>query len=209
VKDQKGVQFVLTTVIGGVLFLVPLVFLGIILTKAAGYMMVIAEPLAEWIPIDQIGGIALANLLALAAVVLVCFLAGLVARHALAGKFVKNLEAKVLAKVPGYSLVKGMVSGFNASEAEGFKPIALELGTAQRFGFEIQKLRDGRSMVYIPSVPSPWSGITQVLPPDQITYLDVPVTKIIELAENYGYGLEDALPVNPNQDEGEAGITSS
>ena len=46
-KDNKGVKFLLTTVIGGVLFLVPVVFLGIILTKAAGFMMVIAEPLAE------------------------------------------------------------------------------------------------------------------------------------------------------------------
>ena len=46
-KDNKGVKFLLTTVIGGVLFLVPVVFLGIMLTKAAGFMMVIAEPLAE------------------------------------------------------------------------------------------------------------------------------------------------------------------
>ena len=192
-KDKKSVKFVVTTVIGGLLFLVPVVFLGMILTKAAGYMMVIARPLAAWIPVDSIGGVALANLIAIVAVILLCFVAGLVARHALAGKFVKILESKVLVKVPGYSMVKGLVSGFDAGDAQGLKPVALELGTAERVGFEIQKLPDGRSMIYIPSAPSPWSGVTQILPPEQITYLDVPVTKIIELTENYGHGVDDVL----------------
>ena len=67
-KDKKGIQFVLTTVIGGVLFLVPVVFLGMIFTKAAGFMMVIAKPMAAWIPVDSIGGVALANLIAIVAV---------------------------------------------------------------------------------------------------------------------------------------------
>ena len=198
-KDKKSVQFILTTVIGGVLFLVPVVFLGMILTKAAGYMMVIAQPLAAWIPVDSIGGVALANLIAIVAVILLCFLAGLVARHALAGKVVKNLESKVLMKIPGYSMVKGIAGGFDSSEKEGLKPVALKLGTAERIGFEMQKLPDGRSVIYIPSAPSPWSRITQVLPPDQVTYLDVPVTKIIEITESYGYGVGELLAT---KDEG-------
>jgi uncharacterized membrane protein len=159
-KDKKGVHFVLTTVIGGVLFLIPVVFLIMILTKAAGFMMIIAQPLAAWVPVDTIGGIALANLIAIAAVIILCFLASLIARHALAGKMVKTLESKVLMKIPGYSMVKGIAGGFDASEKEGLKPVALQLGTAERVGFEMQKLPDGRSVIYIPSAPSPWSEIT-------------------------------------------------
>ncbi len=192
-SDKKGVKFLLTTVIGGLLFLVPVVFLIMILTKAAGFMMVIAKPLAAWIPVDSIGGVALANLIAIVAVILLCFLAGLVARHALAGKLVKSLESKVLVKIPGYSMVKGIVSGFDESSTEGLKPIAMQFGSAERVGFEMQRLPDGRSVVYIPSSPSPWSGITQILPPDQVTYLNVPVTKIIEITENYGHGVGELL----------------
>ena len=96
-------------------------------------------------------------------------------------------------KIPGYSMVKGLVSGIDASTTEGLKPVALQLGTAERIGFEMQKLSDGRSLIYIPSAPSPWSGITQVLPPDQITYLNVPATKIIEVTGNFGYGVGEVL----------------
>ena len=48
-------------------------------------------------------------------------------------------------------------------------------------------------MVFMPSVPSPFSGITQVLPPEQITYLDIPVSKIIEVTENFGYGADQLI----------------
>ena len=77
-------KFITTTVIGGLLFLVPVVFLVFILSKAFGFMKVVAEPMADFIPIDSVGGVALANLIAFLAVILVCFLAGLVARNALA-----------------------------------------------------------------------------------------------------------------------------
>ena len=39
-KDNKGVRFVTTTVIGGLLFLVPVGFLGFVLFKAFGFMLI-------------------------------------------------------------------------------------------------------------------------------------------------------------------------
>ena len=192
-NSKPAVSFILTTVIGGLVFLVPLMFLIFILGKAVGFMMVIAKPLADWLPVDTVGGIALANLIAILAVILVSFLAGLVARHTFAGDFVKKLESSVLMKIPGYTMIKGIKSGFDTSEADGMKPVALTLGSAERFALEIEKLPDGRSMVYVPSAPSAWSGITQILPADQITYLDVPVTRIMDMTEKYGHGADTIL----------------
>ena len=183
----------MTTIIGGLLFLVPVAFLGFMLTKIFGFMVVIAAPMAAWIAVDTVGGIALANLIAIVAIILVCFLAGLVARNALASGLVKTLESKVLMKIPGYTIIKGIKGGFDKDESNHFKPVALKLGSAERIGFEIQKLADGRSMVFIPSAPNAFSGITQILPADQVIYLDVPVTQVMELAEKYGSGVEELL----------------
>jgi uncharacterized membrane protein len=81
------------------------------------------------------------------------------------------------------------------------KPVALQLGSAERIALEIEKLPDGRSMVYIPSAPSAWSGVTQILPADQITYLDVPVTKVLELTEKFGHGADAILQTKRKADE--------
>ena len=202
--NNKGIQFFATTIIGGLLFLVPVVFLGFVLTKAVGFMMIIAKPMADFVPVDSVGGVALANLIAIAAVIIVSFFAGLIARNALASGFIKSLESKFLMKIPGYSIVKGIKGGFDKDDTNHFKPVALALGSAERVGFEIQKLPDGRSMIFIPSVPNSFSGITQVLPADQITYLDVPMTAIMELSERYGYGVDELLatkiPVDSSTD---------
>ena len=192
-NEKRGIQFILTTVIGGVVFLIPVVVLVVVIAKAIGFMMVVAKPMADWLPVDTIGGVALANIIAGVALVLVCFLAGLLARHALASAFVGQLESKVLVNVPGYLMVKSLVSGFDESRIAGLKPVALQLGTAERVGYEIEKLPDGRSMVFIPSPPNPFSGITQVLPPDQVTYLEVPIKQIMEVTENFGHGMHEIL----------------
>jgi hypothetical protein len=42
-------------------------------------------------------------------------------------------------------------------------------------------------------VPNPFSGITQILPADQVTYLDVPIAAVIDLSENYGFGAGELL----------------
>ncbi len=200
-KDKPGVKFIMTTVIGGLVFLVPLMFLVFILGKAVGFMMVIAKPLAGWLPVDTVGGVALANLIAILAVIVVSFVAGLIARHTVAAGLVKTLESKVLVKIPGYTIIKGIKSGFDTTETQGMKPVALQLGSAERIALEIEKLPDGRSMVYIPSTPSAWSGITQILPADQITYIDVPVTKVMELTEKFGHGVDDILQNKRVDDE--------
>ena len=188
-SKEKHVRFVLTTAVGGVIFLVPVVVMAVILTKAAGFMMIVAEPMAEWLPVDTISGVTLANIIAILALVLVCFLAGLLARHALASKFVKNLESKVLVNLPGYVMIKSLVSGFDPGRVEGLKPVAVIIGSAERVGFEIEKLPDERSVVFLPTAPNPFSGINQVFPAGQVIYLDVPVKAVIEVTENFGFGL--------------------
>lgn len=47
-KDNKGVRFITTTVIGGLLFLIPVGFLGFVLFKVFGFMMIIAERMNCW-----------------------------------------------------------------------------------------------------------------------------------------------------------------
>ncbi len=192
-REKKQVKFIMTTVIGGVIFLVPVVFLVMVVLKAIDLMMMIAKPLASWLPIETVVGVALADIIAIVAVLLICFAAGLVARHALAGSVMRQLETRLLEKLPGYAMVKNVLKGFDTTQEDGVKPVILKLGSAERAGFEVQRLADGRSVVFIPGAPNAFSGMTQVLPPEQVTYLEVPLNRIIECSQNYGHGLAELV----------------
>ena len=50
-----------------------------------------------------------------------------------------------------------------------------------------------RAAVFIPSLPNPFSGITEVLPPERDCCLDVSVKQITEVTENFGHGVHAVL----------------
>ncbi len=187
------IELARTTLIGGVLFLVPLVIIVAVVGKAIGIMRVVAEPMADLLPVDSIGGVALANLIALLCLLFVCYLAGLVARISFASEAMKSIEEKALMKIPGYVMIKAITSGMDASETQDMKPVLLTLGTVQRIGLEIEQLADGRSVVFIPSPPNRFSGITQIVPADQIEYLDVSVMDVMDYTEQYNRGTDALL----------------
>ena len=103
-------QFVRATLVGGILFLVPIMVLVIILEKALGLAHKFVEPLAAHIPVKSIIGLRTPVLLAITLLMLFCLLAGLFARTRLARKIVLALEGTILSKVPGYAFLKDVTA---------------------------------------------------------------------------------------------------
>jgi uncharacterized membrane protein len=144
--------------------------------------------MAGWLPSDSIGGVALANVIVVVGLVLVCFVAGLVARAALLRATVEGLESKVLTKVPGYVLIKGMVSGLKEDEGQSLHPVLATFGAAQRMALEIERLDDGRVVVLVPSSPNPWSGPVHIMDAEDVQRVDIPVTAFVENMQRFGQG---------------------
>jgi len=186
-------NFLKTTVIGGLIFLVPMVVLGLVIGKAISVMLVIAEPMAGILPVDSVGGIAMVNIIALAIIVLVCFLAGLVARTGFAQKLADTAESTILQKIPGYTLIKGLATALSPDENVDLKPALVSLGSTARIGLEVERVGDDRAVVYFPGSPNAWSGIVQIVPADQVKYIDSPMMSVIEHAEQLGRGTHDLL----------------
>lgn len=179
-----------TTLIGGILFLVPVVILIAILGKAVSIMMLVASPMADLLPVDTVGGVALANLLALIGLLLICYIAGICARVATASNAVKTLESRVLMNIPGYAVIKAMTSGIDPDNAEHMRPVLVTMGSVQRIGYETQKLRDDRSLVFLPGTPNAWSGISQIMQAEDVQYLDSSVIEVMDFTERYGQGVQ-------------------
>ena len=149
-------QFLRTTLVGGILFLVPIVVLVIVLGKALGLAHKLVDPLAEHIPVHSVIGLRTPVLLAISAIVFFSFLAGFVARTKLAQKIINGLEAAVLSNVPGYQSSKawaracwgsrnmGLIqSCWHASTTSGNSPSASPFWTtiSSRFSSRARQIR--------------------------------------------------------------------
>ena len=92
--EKRGkIHFIKTTIIGGLLFLVPVGVLIIVLAKVVELMLMVAEPLADFIPVDSVAGVAVANIVAAIILVLICFVAGMIARRTVVSSIVEDLES--------------------------------------------------------------------------------------------------------------------
>lgn len=182
-------QFIKTTILGGAVFLVPIVIVIVVLSKAYGIMMQVAEPMSDLIPIDAVGGIALANVVALLAIVLACFLFGLMAKSVPAKTIYGILDSK-LASIPGYTFAKSFADSVARTETESksFVPVIARFDDTAQISFEIERTPEGVVVVYLPGAPNPWSGTVVYLEQSRVEKLDMSVSDAISSIQSLGRG---------------------
>lgn len=193
---MRGVyQFCKSTIIGGLLVLVPVVVLGYIVVEAVNFVRKIIAPVIHWLPVQSVAGISLGLLLAVAALILVCFLAGLLAETALVRAAVGRLERFVLSNIPGYALMKNVGEQMIGLESENAQRTVLARFEASwQLGIQMDTLPDGRCAVLIPSVPHAFTGVLHILPADRVAPLDMPIAKTLEVFHRLGVGLHEIWP---------------
>ena len=185
-------NFIKTTTIGGIVFMVPIIIIIVILGKAFELMLKVARPIDKLIPIESIGGIAVANLLALLAllaILVVCFVAGVAARSPLAKKFYRAIDNGLLA-IPGYAFVKAHTDSMKLGQAEAksMQPVMVRFDDNSQIGFEIERLDKGQVVIYLPGAPDPWSGRVVYFHTDRVKKLELSVSEAINNISRLGRG---------------------
>jgi uncharacterized membrane protein len=187
-------KFLKTTMVGGILFLVPIIIFIAIIGKALELTKKLAAPLSVLIPLDSIGNIAMVNLLALGIVLLICFLAGLAAKSTLARKSIGNLESRVLSKIPVYGLLKSKIDAIEQPEkAEGMKPVLARFDDSWQIAFEVERIQGGGVAIYLPGAPDPWSGSVCFVTEDRIQPLELTLLPVLRTLKGLGKGSNEQL----------------
>jgi uncharacterized membrane protein len=182
-------KFVRTMLVGGILFLLPIIVVVIIIGKALAIAHKIVGPLAVRLPEDSVFGLDMPRLLAIGLLVLFCFLAGVFARTALAQKAIDWLETSVLSNVPGYEFIKGLSGSLLGDKKQPVYPVVLaRIEDAWQLAFLIERLEGGHVAVFVPGAPNPQSGSVYFMTEDRIQLVDIPSTAALKCLKRYGMG---------------------
>jgi uncharacterized membrane protein len=103
-------RFIKTTMAGGLLFILPLVLILVLVEKAVHLLNPVLHKLLPMFDRYSVAGVTLFTVVALVALVLICFFAGLLAKTRAGTALFNTLEDNVLGKVPGYGLLKDAAS---------------------------------------------------------------------------------------------------
>lgn len=178
-------EFTKTTLIGGVLIILPIYVAILLLAKTAKGLLGLLAPVASQLP----AGVEFRQTIAIVLLIAVCFVVGLVVRTR-PGLRVKNaFEHAVLEKLPGYTFVRGLAARLaGRSEENALQPALVEIEDALVPALIVEELDDGSYTVLVPSAPTPMAGSIYIMPRDRVHPVDIPFTKAIAVFSKWGTG---------------------
>ncbi len=191
---HKSFHFLRTTAVGGLLFLLPLIVLGALIGQIVPIVITIAEMLGELLPsfLKTPSGIAILVAAAIGILLLLCFVAGVVASWSLSKRLSKAFEKNLLMFFPRYAILKDqMADSIGGEQAKPqLKPVLVQVDNYQRIAFETE--RDDRSQqvtVYMPGSPDAWAGYVALFQANQVKPLDAEYRDAVATCEQLGRGV--------------------
>ena len=188
---SKLKSFIASTIIGGLLIILPIVLLFLALKwvfdtarSLTGFITANMHTLSD-------SERLLADTIVFLAFILLCFLVGVAIRTRLGKWIYALLEKHLLMKTPGFSIIKETVGQFLGNKKSPFSSTAL----VQLFGnetmvsaFVTDEHEDGRYTVFVPTGPNPTSGNIYHLPADKVHKVDAPVDEMMRSIISCGAG---------------------
>lgn len=186
---QGAIRFIKTTLVGGVLFLVPVVIGLAILGKAHQLAMKVVTPLLAAVPVAALNYPLAVRLAGVAFLILICFLAGILAGRKKARQATQWLEDNILVHVPGYLLLKSVTRSAAGVEDDTLaKPVLARIEDCWVIGFLVERLEAGHLAIYVPGAPNARSGSVYFMTEDRVRALDVPLGKVMKCMRQLGGG---------------------
>jgi uncharacterized membrane protein len=117
-------------------------------------MYQLATPFSEWIPLDSIGGIAIANVVTVILILVISLVAGLVGTSVWGRRLQQSLEEKLLLVFPRYTFVKSLTAHMTSDEVDKvMQPVRVDFDDYTQIAFELERNKEGLVILFLPGSP--------------------------------------------------------
>ena len=188
-------EFLKTTIVGGVLFLLPVALVLLVLNHALQLAGKVVRPISHNLHFERaVTGVSIATLLAVVLLIAVSFAAGIVARTNIGRRISSWFESSFLGGLPQYQMMKSMGEGLAQIEsADDLKPVLISFDGGWRIGYLLESLENSWVAVFVPQAPTLTSGDVFYLPANRIRPLNISMIKARSIMKHIGIGSRDAL----------------
>ena len=193
---DKIKSFFKTTLLGGVLVVLPIVILILVFRwlyefiadkiKPLTYILLETAKLQEFF----------ASVIAITIILLSFFVVGLIIKTRLGQYSFEQLELRFLTKLPLYNIIKETILQLVGTEKKLFKHVALVnlFGNETRVtAFITDEHDDGSYTVFVPSGPAPTAGFIYHLTGNNVQIVNYPIDKAMRTIFSVGAGSKELL----------------
>jgi uncharacterized membrane protein len=193
-KQRGGVwRYVQATLVGGVLFLLPLILAAVLVMKGLQLASAITRGLVGLVPDSLMSSETAQALVGALALLLLAFLAGLLARTRAGQSVVQWLGNTMLASLPVFNFARGFLGGLDEEAAKAIKVVAVPEESGWALGLVFQDEGGELLPVFLPGVPDWQSGALRYCRRDGVVFTDLGFGQVIGLARTMGAGKQEEL----------------
>ena len=187
-------SFLKATLVGGLMFLVPVVLVALVLRHALQFAGKIAQPIAAVLPVSHLGGVAIATIIAVAILFCIALLAGLLSRTGPGRRVTHWFEESILGGMPQYRMVKSLAEGLTQLEnGTGMQPVLMRGDEGWMLGYQMEELPDGWRVIFLPASSTPMSGNVIYVEASRVKPLDLSMRDAMQLVKRLGIGSAEKL----------------
>ena len=187
-------SFFKTTLVGGLLFLIPLGVILVVLKHVMQIAAKVAAPIAAHFPVSHFAGVTVVTLVAALVLLLFAFMAGLMARTKVGRRLSAWFEESILGGLPQYRMAKSMAEGFAQIESgTGMHPVLVRVDDGWQLAYQLEELDGGWVAVFMPQSPTPMSGNFLYVAAHRIRPLPISMPTAMKLVKAVGVGSQEAL----------------
>ena len=182
---KQFIETASTTILGGVVFLAPLVVVIFFGSKLLGFMEGLLQPIEARTGELAFGGVAFTTMLALLLILMLCYLFGLWG-HTKQGRGVLQWVQKgVAVVVPSFGMYNELLNEIGGEGANASVVLVpTDAGWTLAISFEAQG--DAPRLVFIPGAPQWTEGSLALAPPENVRPTDLTVAELIALLRRCG-----------------------
>ena len=197
-------RFLKTTVVGGLVVLVPVAICAYLIGAVVKTVLTVSAQIGKLLHIQSFGGIVALELVAVLAIVAVCFVLGLLVQTT-GGRTIGNwFEKRLFNLVPGYQMIKKISRQFSGGGEETLgTPVAVKFGDSRQIGFLVEQYTTGEVAVFIPLAPALSLGSVYIIPAEHTERLNATLSQVADCITKVGFGLGQMLSAPPRSTVGE------
>ena len=184
-------KFFLTTAFGGLVILLPIFIFISLLKLVFDLIRNIVAPLSKLIGFAQATNELVIDLLAVAIVLVGCFLVGLFTRTRVGKGLFKELNTMLTNNMPFYGLIRETVQQFTGAKKMPFSKVVLidPFGSGnQMIGFVADEHANGRFTIFVPTGPNPTNGFIFHVAKEQLEFIDLKPEEAMRVVIGVGAG---------------------
>ncbi|MGL4543682.1 MAG: hypothetical protein ACRCUI_14350 [Polymorphobacter sp.] len=185
-------QFLRATLVGGVIFLVPVLLIAVLLRHGIKLATAISQPLLKFMP-ELVGGIIVADLVAATLLLLLAFLAGLFARTDAGRRIIQWVENSLIGSLPQFNFVRGIAEGVGGAEDHHVEVVLVPTDAGLNFGFILEPSDAAWVAVFIPGAPDWRAGGVAFVERGTMQPAGIGFVEAIQVLHKLGAGAEKVI----------------